>query len=40
MAAFSYRSLNASGKMVKGDRGDSERHVRSKLRAQAQTHTG
>ena len=33
MGAFSYRALNATGKMVKGTlEGDSERHVRSQLR--------
>ncbi len=35
MAAFSYRALNASGKIVKGTlEGDSERQVRGKLRGQ------
>ena len=33
MGAFSYRALNAAGKMIKGTlEGDSERHVRSQLR--------
>lgn len=35
MAAFSYRALNADGKMVKGTlEGDSERQIRNQLRAQ------
>ena len=35
MAAFSYRALDVSGKVVKGTlEGDSERQIRSQLRAQ------